>query len=340
MISWRSPNALENSVVDWLLGEDQPSVRYLTLTELLGRSHGDSDVMLSRENITNSGWARDILTGQASNGCWAVDETPHARNGRPWRSWPKYTSTNWMLLILSDLGLTKDEPRIEKACRTWMKRYDMKDGGFNDEPHDKEGHLCITGNTARALVKFGYVDHPRVRRAFEWLVRNQAEGGGWDCFHRRGTLDSWEPLSAFAVYPREKWTRSMKHAVERGAEFFLERQLHRQESRYEPWYRFHYPVHYYYDLLVGLDFMTALGYSKDKRLGYAVRLLGKKRRADGRWNLDAINPEAESPQGKWDESHPNEASIPFTLEKAGEPSKMITLRAMNVLHRLKESEVT
>jgi len=121
-------------------------------------------------------------------------------------------------------------------------------------------------------------------------------GGGWDCFHRSGTLDSWEPLSAFAVYPREKWTRSMKHAVERGAEFFLERQLHRQQSRYEPWYRFHYPVHYYYDLLVGLDFMTDLGHSKDKRLGYATSLLRKKRRADGRWNLDAINPEAESPR--------------------------------------------
>lgn len=119
-----------------------------------------------------------------------------------------------------------------------------------------------------------------------------------------------------------------------GAEFFLERQLHTQESRYEPWYRFHYPVHYYYDLLVGLDFMTDLGYSKDKRLGYAISLLRKKRRADGRWNLDAINPEAESPQGQWDNSHPNEASVPFALETVGEPSKMITLRAMKILHQI------
>ncbi|HUK28182.1 MAG TPA: hypothetical protein VLV31_07145, partial [Candidatus Acidoferrales bacterium] len=87
-----------NSVIDWLLGEDQPSVRYLTLTELFGRSHEDSDVKLSRENITRLGWVREILAGQARNGCWAVDETLHARSVRPWRSWPKYTSTNWMLL--------------------------------------------------------------------------------------------------------------------------------------------------------------------------------------------------------------------------------------------------
>ncbi|HUK28333.1 MAG TPA: hypothetical protein VLV31_07915, partial [Candidatus Acidoferrales bacterium] len=71
-----------------------------------------------------------------------------------------------------------------------------------------------------------------------------------------------------------------------------------------------------------------------------ISLLRKKRRPDGRWNLDAINPEAESPQGKWDKSDPNEASVPFVLETVGEPSKMITLRAMKVLHRLNESEVT
>lgn len=213
----------------------------------------------------------------------------------------------------------------------------MRDGGFNDEPREKSGHLCITGNTARALVKFGFVNHPKVRRAFEWFVKNQTKQGAWDCFQDGRNLDSWEPLSAFAVYPRQKWTRSMKLAVEKGAEFYLERELHKQGNRYEPWYRFHYPIHYYYDLLVGLDFMTALGYTSDKRLDYAISVLKKKRRPDGRWNLDAINPDAESPQGKWDRKHPKEASIPFALEKRGEPSRMITFRALLVLKRLAES---
>ena len=61
----------------------------------------------------------------------------------------------------------------------------------------------------------------------------------------------------------------MKSAVEKGAEYFLERELHIQGDRYEPWYRFHYPVHYYYDMLVGLDFMTALGYADDRRMEFA-----------------------------------------------------------------------
>ena len=86
----------------------------------------------------------------------------------------------------------------------------------------------------------------------------------------------------------------MKLAVEKGAEFFLERELHRQGDRYEPWYRFHYPVHYYYDLLVGLDFMTALGYSDDKRLGYAS-LCSRRREGqteDGTLTLCILTPKA------------------------------------------------
>ena len=59
-----------------------------------------------------------------------------------------------MLLILSDLGLTKANPRINKPCEFWMRRFGKKDGGFGSEKCSK-GQLCTVGNTARALVKFG-----------------------------------------------------------------------------------------------------------------------------------------------------------------------------------------
>ncbi|MDG6964864.1 MAG: hypothetical protein JRM83_07760 [Nitrososphaerota archaeon] len=89
---------------------------------------------------------------------------------------------------------------------------------------------------------------------------------------------------------------------------------------------------------MGLDFLTALGYVADKRLEYAVSLLKKKRRPDGRWNLDSINPDPDSPQGAWDRGHPKQATVPFSLEEAGEPSKMVTLSALRVLKRLGEWE--
>jgi hypothetical protein len=141
-------------------------------------------------------------------------------------------------------------------------------------------------------------------------------------------------MSAFAVYPRSKWTEGMKRAVELGAEFYLERELHRQGAHYEPWYRFHYPTHYYYDLLVGLDFMTALGFGEDRRLRHAVSKLKEKRRPDGRWNLEAVHPDVEGSMADWYRKNPKRAPTPFALEEPGRPSKMITLRAMIVLDRL------
>ncbi len=310
------------TALDWLLNKDQPSIRYLALTQLLERTQDDPEIQSAARMIPRIGWAADILAKQMPGGSWVDEERLYV---------PKYLSTNWMLLILSDLGLTKENPQISKACELWIKRFAKRDGGFGAEGWSKS-HLCIVGNTARALVKFGYADHPKVRSAFEWLVKNQAKKGGWSCFGSGRNLDSWEGMSAFAVYPRQKWTKSMKHSVEMGAEFYLEREMHKQGARYRPWYRLHYPVHYYYDLLVGLDFITALGYGDDRRLKDALSLLIKKRRRDGKWLLDAVHPDLKGSMAKW---YQKRSPTPFILENPGEPSKMITLKAIQVLNRVK-----
>jgi hypothetical protein len=316
--------------IDWLLEENQPSIRYLALTQLVGKTENDPDVQSTMEMISETGWVSEILAKQLPGGWWVEKESLYR---------PKYLSTNWMLLVLSDLGLTKADPRVRNACEMWIQRFAKKDGGFSTD-NSRKSELCLVGNTARALVRFGYVDHPKVKSAFRWLVKNQKENGGWHCWGKNGVLDAWEGMSAFAVYPRQKWSRSMKRAVENGAEFYLEREMHKQGKRYEPWYRFHYPVHYYYDILVGLEFMTALGYGDDKRLGYALSVLKEKRRPDGKWNLDAVHPDLGGSYAGWYKKHPKQAPIPFSLEKTGEPSKMITLRAMQVLSRLKSKSAS
>ena len=317
----------DKATLAWLLEEDQPAVRYRALRDLAGKAVGDPEVVEAKEAIPRRGWAADILAKRDPAGWWVRAEKFYT---------PKYLSTNWMLLVLADLGLAKADPRIRKSADEWIRRFAASDGGFGIDS-TKWSHLCTVGNTARALVQFGYADHPAVRKAFQWMEKNRSHLGGWSCFGSGRNLDSWEPMSAFAVYPRSKWTSGMQGAVEAGAEFFLQRELHKQGDHYEPWYRFHYPVHYYYDLLVGLDFMTALGYGADPRLGHALSVLRKKRRPDGRWNLDAVHPDVEGTMAEWFAKHPRDRPTPFALEKVGEPSKLITLRAMRVLRRVDEA---
>ncbi len=317
------------AVIDWLLQPDQPSIQYRTLTELLGRKASDPEVRAARTRIPRVGWAADILARRDPQGWWVRERSLYT---------PKYISTNWNLLALADLGLTRADAAVRGSCELWMARSPLKGGGVGGNSGGN-GHHCYTGNMARALVRFGYGDDPRVRRAYEWLVETAHPKGGWSCFSygpgpsQSRNLDSWEGLAAFAVYPRSKWSPAMKETVERAAEYFLDRELHRQGARYPPWYRFHWPVHYYYDLLVGLDALTALGYADDPRLGFALAHLRKKRRRDGRWNLDAVHPDAPAHYEEFYRKHPGQRPTPLAFEVPGRPSKMITLRALLVEHR-------
>ena len=318
----------ESPAVAWLLEPQEPSVRYLALTQLLGEGEGHPDVRAAKAEIGAKGWAARILAKQKPGGWWLREENLYR---------PKYLSTNWMMLVLSDLGLTRSDPAVRRAAELWKERFAKPDGGFGSDG-SKKSHLCIAGNTARALIRLGYEDDPQVRSALDWLVKEQAENGGWSCFGSGGNLDSWEGMSAFAAYPRELWTRGIKASVEKGAEFYLHRSMDQQGARYEPWYRFHYPVHYYYDLLVGLEFITALGYGGDRRLAGAVEVLKQKRGGDGRWLLDAAHPDVEGGMADWYSKHSAQAPTPFSLERVGKPSKMVTLRALVVLKRLGEAQ--
>ncbi len=317
-------------VLDWLLEPEQPAVRYRTLTELLGRRASDPEVRAAKARIPAVGWAAELLARRNPGGWWAEEKSLYL---------PKYLATNWCLLVLSELGLTRANPKVRASCELWMRRSPLRGGGVGGNSKGS-GHHCFTGNMARALIRFGYGDDPRVRKALEWLVQTANPKGGWSCFSfgdgpsPSRNLDSWEGLSAFAAYPPTKWSPAMRACVERGAEFFLERELHRQGGRYAPWSRFHWPVHYYYDILVGLDVLTALGYGRDPRLAYALAGLRKRRRPDGRWNLDAGHPDVAGGMARWYRAHPRDRPTPLVIEEPGRPSKMVTLRALLVLQRV------
>jgi len=313
------------AVLDWLLEPSQPAVQYRTLLDLLER---DSEAKHVLANVPKVGWAHDILKSQRPEGHWESRSDLYR---------PKYSATIWRLIVLADLGLTRTDPRIRKPCEMFLNEYYRPDGGF-DSPSSEwsRSELCVTGNLARTLTLCGYGEDPRVFSAFDWLVRNQMDDGGWHCMYERafgrGTLDCWEGLSAFAVLPRRKWTRSIKRTIEKGAEFYLSRNMFRQGHSYKPWLRFHYPVHYYYDTLVGLDVITALGYGDDKRLKPALRLLEYKRLPNGTWLLDSVHPDLGIGAG-----YRFKAPRKFALEKPVRPSKWITLIALRVLKRVEDT---
>lgn len=305
----------------WLLsGEADPSVRVRVLAELLGKPDDDAALIRARREVGRRGWAARFLAEQHRDGQWVTAGTSALELYRP-----KYVATNWRLLVLSDLGVNPKNPRVAKGIELFLRRFYAV-----GELGPRRGEVCIMGNALRMMARFGKLEDPRMRHAVDWLVRHQKEDGGWHCFRSRtGTLDCWEALAAFAALPSSKRTPSVQRAIERGAEFYLERRLFREgRTPYAPWFRLHYPVHYFYDLLVGLDVLTSLGYGRDPRMGPALDRLERMRNADGSWNMDALHPDTEDPNYRV-----RGPFYPLGLEVAGRPSRWITTTALLALKR-------
>ncbi len=318
-------------VMDWLLEKGQPSVRYHALLDLMGRKADDPDVKSAYSTIPRVGWAHDLLRTQKPRGYWEAHEPRTVRQWVSFLRFPTFQSSIWKGMVLSDLGLMASEPRIRRfADRVFEYMLPLSSplNLFTEE-------VCIVGNVARMLTRFGYGDDRRVRKLYDWMIEDQREDGGWNCAAGKpGTLDCWEALAAFAAIPKANRTAAMDRAVSRGAEFYLERKLFEEGQRYPPWFRFHYPTHYYYDILVGLDVLTGLGYAGDRRLEPALHVLREKRRDDGTWVLDRVHPDEGSGSGRGGAAR---KVRPLALERAGEPSKWITLTALRVLKRSEDA---
>ena len=318
-------------VIEWLLEEDQPSVRYHALVGLLERSGDDPEVQDARSQIPQVGWAHDLLATQKPQGYWEAHEPRTVREWVTFLRFPRFGSSIWKGMVLSDLGLTAADPRIRRLAGLIFE-YKLH---LSSELNYFTEEVCIVGNVARMLTRFGYGEDRRVRKLYDWMLEDQREDGGWNCAAGEpGTLDCWEALAAFEAVPKAKRTAAMERAISRGAEFYLERKLFEEGRRYTPWFRFHYPTHYYYDVLVGLDVLTRLGYAGDRRLQPALQILRGKRRSDGTWVLDRVHPDEDRGGGGGAAA---KKVKPLALERAGEPSKWITLTALRVLKRVEDA---
>ncbi len=308
----------------WLTGPNaDPSVRLRFYREVEGRPAGDPQVRSAARAVGRRGWAADLLSFQTRDGHWS---TP---GSTAWELYvPKYVATNWIAIVLGDLGVPASDRRIQRTARLILSRWSGPGGDLSG----RSGEICVTGNAVRTLIRFGHLDHPAVRRSIDWIVRTQKSDGGWHCFpSRSGTLDGWEGLAALAEIPEGRRSEAVRRAIELGAEFYLDRHLMDEGSEpYAPWMRIHYPNHYYYDLLVGLRILTRLGYGSDARLRPALDWLRKKRSRDGTWALDAHHPDLEAERAGYRRSH---VVFPIALEPLNEPSQWATVEALGVLAR-------
>jgi hypothetical protein len=107
----------------WLLEEDNPSVRYFTLRDLLGKPERSAEVQSAKAAIRTGGIVPKILARQNPDGSWA-EPLKFYRN--------KYKGTGWQLIILAHLGADGSDPGIAKAVEFFLRHaQERESGGFS-----------------------------------------------------------------------------------------------------------------------------------------------------------------------------------------------------------------
>jgi len=326
MGDWTS--MLKGFPLEWLLEEGNPSVRYLALKGLLGRPEDDADVAAAKRGIMERGLVPRILEKQGEGGYWGRPEDFYVRS--------KYKGTVWTLILLAELGADGDDARIKKACEFILgASRDPESGGFA-YANLKTGGLhnailpCLTGNLAWGLVKFGYLEDPRVQKGIDFIVKyrrfDDGDNGpprGWpydkfkDCWGRHTChMGVVKALKALAEIPAEKRSKAVNAASADGAEYGLmhhgfKRSHDLSKVSKSEWLHFSFPTMWRTDVLEILEILTKLGY-RDERMREAVEVLLSKQ--DG--------------QGQWAQEDTFGGRYIVNVEKKGKPSKWLTLKAL------------
>ena len=323
-----------HDAMTWLL-EGGAAERYAALTRLLGAAPDTPEVQEARRAIMTEGPVPRILAEQQADGHWEGPDRFYTA---------KYRGTVWTLLILAELGADGADARVRAGCEAILRdAQDPDSGGFSTERSKRAGgglHSmvipCLTGNLVFSLVRLGMLDDPRVQRAVDWITSYQrfddAEGDaptGWPydrlemCWGRHTcSMGAVKALKALAEIPPERRTPAVHATISAGAEFFLRHHVHRRShdlSRDSKpgWRRFGFPLMYQTDVLEVLWILGRLdpAYLRDERAREALDLVASRADAQGRWKLQ--------------QTFNDRFVVP--IEAKGEPSRWVTLRALEVL---------
>lgn len=293
---------LMNAPIHWLLEEDNPSVRFFALKELLDMGDEDQELIRTRKKIMETGLVPEMLRKQT--------EEEYLKSYRRYYTY-KYKGLVWTLLAYAEMGAIVC-PEIKEQCEYLFENaQDKKDGGFSQSIAIKSGGgrqteviPCLTGNMVWAMIHFGYIDDVRLERAVDWINRFMRFNDGTLIHPQESPYDRYEIcwgahtcfmgvvkiIKALSVIPIEKRTSRTQETLDKAIEFILIHHLYKRSHQLQRvskpgWLKFAFPLMYQTDLLEILDVLTRIGI-KDQRMDEAVQLLLSKQDASGRWRAE------------------------------------------------------
>jgi hypothetical protein len=292
--------------IAWLLAARTPSIRYLALRHVLGRSEDDAEVQAARREMAASGPIPAILAGQTERGNWAGEHSYYT---------PKYTSTHWSMTLLAELAADPADARLRRGAEFMLADTEA------DAARAGHGWVCFWGNLLRYALHCRFNDDPRVARLTDRVVRDATEAG-WRCRHNDELPCAWgaaRALWGLAALPAERRSPEVAAAIASGLTLLLEGdRLVRADyptpgKIHEIWAHINFPLFYRADKLFVLRVVAELGALDHPGAKPGLDWLAARRRADGVWH--GTSP-FRTPRGLWEHE---------------ETDRWVTLHAASVL---------
>ena len=335
-----------DGIVDWLLQEDNPPVRLLTLTRLLHHPETDAIVREARSHLMEYSVTQEILAH--SDDIWA---------SRPRMAW-SFRGKLWNTVYLGYSMSDGRDPRIAPGVEALLtQRWVRDDFG------------CYTSSGLTAFRRLGYGTHPAVIEGTEALAQRVLDDGGLTCMGMNNSLMPGcymalpKLLLCFGEVPPEERSPAVQHAIDWIVNELVDHQVYiylpgnekawdevRPRSRKKAdappgetpeswrdkekvrfvaehglgelqpkdiWTRFGFPLNYNSDILEAMVALATARAPMSEKLAKPLQVIHDKRMKDGTWLMEkSLNGQM------WAD-----------VETKGKPSKWLTYFALLVLQR-------
>lgn len=180
------PAFYDQGTLDWLFASDEPTTRWVALTQLLDRPSDDPEVQAAHRAVLTDQGTRD-LAGRL--GDW---DDPAPLSGHDSAAYAPN-----LLGLLADMGLSwGDDPAVDAAVAALLRYQDEAGRPATPAIISRIGPtpvlstlLCDSHAIVEVLIRFGQAEHPTVQRALGRMAADLAptpHGPGWPCLPSNG----------------------------------------------------------------------------------------------------------------------------------------------------------
>lgn len=162
-------NSLNKSVIDKLLSSDEPSIRYKTLVNILGKKPGTKTVKDTQKEIASSSRVKTLLSERDDDG-----RIPH----HPYKKW---FGAHWVLSILADIGYPTGDISLiplKDQVLEWLLSEEHIQTIVTIKGRQRL-HCSQEGNAVYSLITLG-LDDDRVDELVARMIKTRWPDGGWN----------------------------------------------------------------------------------------------------------------------------------------------------------------